>query len=110
MPRALFTAIRLIIVIGGVTAIVLMVNWRTVVVTPAGDIGFDGSIHDVARTHDVEMSTPAGDGMVLVVTTDGMRAQVSIDRIRPGLLDLLADANWWWVLIGLGLVGCVYPF
>lgn len=109
MPRALFTAIRLIIVVTGVTAIVLMVNWRTVVVTPAGDIGFDGTIRDVARTHDVEMSTPAGDGMMLVVTTDGMRAQVGIDRIRPGLLDLLADANWWWVLIGLGLVGCVYP-
>jgi uncharacterized membrane protein YbhN (UPF0104 family) len=109
MNRHVFTAIRLLLVAVGVTVIVLAVNWRTELVVPAGEAGLAGETVEVDRTFVVTAAEAAGSGEVLVHTGNGLIGEVSATWIKPGIFDIFAAANWWWVLLGLGLVGCIYP-
>ncbi|MDP6478898.1 MAG: lysylphosphatidylglycerol synthase transmembrane domain-containing protein, partial [Phycisphaerales bacterium] len=109
MNRRVFTAIRLLLVAVGVTVIVLAVHWRTVMVVPAGEPGLGGQTAEVDRAFVVTSVEPAGPGAVLVHTENGLGGEVAANWIRPGIFDLFASADWWWVLLGLGLVGCIYP-
>ena len=109
MNRHVFTAVRLLLVAIGVTIIVLAVNWRTVMVIPAGEPGPGGHTAEVERTLLVLSVEPAGPGAMLVQTDAGLEGEVAANWIRPGIFDIFEHANWWWVLLGLGLVGCVYP-
>jgi uncharacterized membrane protein YbhN (UPF0104 family) len=109
MNRRVFTAIRLLLVAIGVTVIVLAINWRTVLVVPAGSPGLGGKTAEVERRLVVTSATPAGSDRTLVRTKDGLSGKVAATWVKPGILDIFAAANWWWVLLGLGLVGCIYP-
>ncbi len=109
MNRHVFTAIRLLLVVAGVTVIVCAVNWRTVLVVPAGEPGLGGETTDADRTFVLTTVEPAGPGAAMVHTEDGLGGEVATNWIRPGIFDIFASADWWWVLIGLGLVGCIYP-
>ncbi|MDP7087452.1 MAG: lysylphosphatidylglycerol synthase transmembrane domain-containing protein [Phycisphaerales bacterium] len=109
MNRHVFTVVRLLLVTIGVTVIVFAVNWQTLMVVPAGEPGFGGETAEVARTFVVTLVEPAGAGAVLVHTENGLGGEVTTNWIRRGIFDIFASADWWWVLVGLGLVGCIYP-
>jgi len=109
MQRRLFTAVRILLVAVGVAVVVYAVNWRTIVVLPAGDSALTGAASNNETSHVVEAITAAGPGFVMVTTASGLTGEVPVDAVRMGMLDVLGGANVWWLLIGLGLVGCVYP-
>jgi len=109
MPRPLVSTLRIALVIVAVGAAAWMVDWRTSVVVPAGEPGLGLDARDSDTTYLVESMREAGPDAVLVTTRGGLQGEVGLDQIRPGMLTTLADADWQWVLIGLGLVGLIYP-
>lgn len=109
MNRHTFTALRLLLVAIGVTVIVLAVNWQTVMVIPAGEIGLAGKTAEVDRSVALVFAEPAGPGSMQVKTESGLAGEIAANWVRPGIFDLFSRAKWWWVLLGLGLVGCIYP-
>ncbi|MDG1837827.1 MAG: lysylphosphatidylglycerol synthase transmembrane domain-containing protein [Phycisphaerales bacterium] len=109
MPRHLFTVIRVLLVAIGVSVIALAVNWQTVLVVPAGTLGPGGAMSDVSQTFGIDTLTSAGPDVVLVTTDSGLTGEFSRSMIQPGLFDVFGTAEWRWLLLGLALVGCVYP-
>jgi uncharacterized membrane protein YbhN (UPF0104 family) len=109
MKRHVFTAIRLLLVAIGVTVIVLAVNWQTVMVIPAGERGLSGQTAEAKRTLVIVFAEPAGPGLMQVQTEHGLTGTVAAQWVRPGIFAIFSTANWWLVLLGLGLVGCIYP-
>jgi glycosyltransferase 2 family protein len=109
MKRHLFTAIRLFLVVVGITFIAFIVDWRSTVLIPAGAPGIDGSVSPTAIEWRVTDMTPEDQERVRITTVGGGSAIVPSTWVRPGLLQVLGDADWVWLAIGLGLVGCIYP-
>lgn len=109
MTRRLFMALRVLFVVAGVTVIVCVVRWTDAVVVPAGAIGPEGNTTPHERTLDVQhMQHVPGEGWTGTLAS-GAPFTVEDHWARPGLLTVLADIDWWWLLVGLALVGCVYP-
>ncbi|MCP4839251.1 MAG: flippase-like domain-containing protein [Planctomycetes bacterium] len=109
MLRHVFTAIRVLLVLAAVAIVVLVVNWRTILVIPAGEPGLDGSTREIPTTYVLTSVEDAAPGAVWVKTESGLAGEVGVNLVKPGMLDVFAGANGWWLLIGLGLVGCIYP-
>ncbi|MDP7029165.1 MAG: lysylphosphatidylglycerol synthase transmembrane domain-containing protein [Phycisphaerales bacterium] len=109
MQRRIFTAVRILLVAVGVAVVVYAVNWRTIVTLPAGDTALTGAASNTETTHVVTAMTAAGPGEVMVTTASGLTGEVPLDTVSMGMFDVLGGADPWWLLIGLGLVGCVYP-
>lgn len=109
MKRHLLIAARLLLVAIGVTAVALLIDWRSVAVIPQGSPGPDGRIVDAATEFPVVETTPLDDGMMRIVFETGATEIVPASWIRPGLPALLGDADASWLLIGLAIAGLVYP-
>ena len=109
MKRHLFTASRLLVFVIGVTVIAWIVDWRSTVLIPADEAGIDGRVSPTAIELRVTDVTPEDRDRVRITTDDGRSAIVPSIWVRPGLLDVFRDADWGWLLIGVGLVGCIYP-
>jgi hypothetical protein len=109
MLRHVFTAVRLLLVLGAVAIVALVVNWRTVLVVPAGEPGLAGAVADVPTTHFLTSVEAAGPGALWVRTESGLEGQVEASMVKPGMLNVIGEADGWWLLLGLGLVGCIYP-
>ena len=109
MLRHVCTTVRVLLVLAAVAIVVFVVNWRTVLLIPAGEPGLDGRAREQATTYVLASVAEAGPGAVWVKTESGLAGEVGADLVRPGMIDVFAAANGWWLLIGLGLVGCIYP-
>jgi uncharacterized protein (TIRG00374 family) len=109
MKRHLLIAARLLLVAIGVLAVILLVDWRTVVVIPPGSPGPDARIVDVPTEFAVLETTSLDDGRVQARFEDGTTETVPADWIRPGLLSVLRDADAFWLLLGLAIAGVIYP-
>jgi uncharacterized membrane protein YbhN (UPF0104 family) len=109
MSRHLFTAIRVLLVAVGVTVIVFAVNWQPLLVIPAGEAGPGGEFSDAVQTYGISTLTASGPDTVLITTDAGLTGEFSEQLVQPGLLDVFRSADWRWLLLGLLLVGCVYP-
>ena len=109
MPRGWFTAIRVAIVVAGGAVILSLVQWQTTLVTAVGQAGLDGQIAQVEREQVVVSMEYLDSGYWRVETADGQRGVVDDADIRRSLPALLIEADLLWLLVGLALVGCVYP-
>lgn len=109
MKRHLLIAARLVLVAIGVTAVALLIDWRTVAVIPLGSPGPDGTGVNAATELVVVETTPLDDGLTSVVFETGAVDVIPTDWIRPGLISLLGDADAFWLLIGLATAGLIYP-
>ncbi|MDE0889458.1 MAG: lysylphosphatidylglycerol synthase transmembrane domain-containing protein [Phycisphaerales bacterium] len=109
MKRHLFTAARLSLVVVGITFIAFLVDWRSTLLIPAGEPGVDGVVSPTATELRVTDFTPEDQDRVRITTGDGRAAVVPSAWVRPGLLRVFRDADWGWLVIGFGLVGCIYP-
>lgn len=109
MKRQLLIAARLLIVATGVTAIVLLVDWRTVVVVPSDAADPFGRAADSPGRLPVAEATTLEGGSARVVLEDGATATVPAAWIRPGLMALLGAASPAWLILGLAIAGLIYP-
>ena len=109
MKRHLFTAARLLLVVVGVTAIAFIVDWQSTVRIPPGEAGIDGSVSPTAIELRVTDITDEDPGQVRITTIDGRAMIVPSAWVKPGLLRVLGNANWFWLAVGIGLSGCIYP-
>ena len=109
MKRHLLIAARLLLVAIGVTAIALLVDWRTVAVIPAGSPGPDQRIVDAPTEFAVLETTSLGGGLVQARFEDDTTVSIPAAWIRPGLFVVLGEADLSWLLLGLAIAGLIYP-
>ncbi len=109
MKRHLFTVARLLLVVFGVTVIAFIVDWHSTVRIPPGQAGIDGAVSPTAIELRVTEITAEGPDQDRITTIDGDAMIVPSTWVHPGLLRVLGNADWFWLAIGIGLSGCIYP-
>ncbi|MDG2020376.1 MAG: lysylphosphatidylglycerol synthase transmembrane domain-containing protein [Phycisphaerales bacterium] len=109
MKRHFFTAARLLLVVFGVTVIAFIVDWHSTVRIPPGQAGVDGAVSPTAIELRITELTAEDRDRVRITTIDGGTMIVPSTWVHPGLLRVLGNADWFWLAIGLGLSGCIYP-
>ena len=103
------TCLRIAVVTIAVAAVLWMVNWRTIAVVPGGETVSGLPASEFETTYVISTVRDVGSGLLHVTTNSGAEGVLQAEWVRPGMISVLADADWWWVLIGLGLMGIVYP-
>lgn len=109
MSRTYVTALRIALVAVAVGLAIWFVNWRTIAVVPAGESPFGKTSSQEEVTYVITDAVELGSGLLHVTTTDGQEGTLKSIWVRPGMFQVLMMADWWWILIGLGLMGFVYP-